>query len=101
MSKLLSIAMWLAAALAVSPIAGLHAEPVAAPGPAVGFALPATFAGLMPCADCAGIAQTLTLRADGLYRLRRIYLDKPDGPFAELGRWTADERGKRLTLRSG
>jgi heat shock protein HslJ/uncharacterized lipoprotein NlpE involved in copper resistance len=55
----------------------------------------------MPCADCAGVAQTLTLRADGLYRLRRTYQGKPDGPFAELGRWTADERGKRLTLRSG
>jgi uncharacterized lipoprotein YbaY/heat shock protein HslJ len=71
------------------------------PAPAVSFALPATFAGVMPCADCVGVAQTLTLRADGLYRLRRTYLDKPDGPFAELGRWTADERGKRLTLRSG
>jgi uncharacterized lipoprotein YbaY/heat shock protein HslJ/uncharacterized lipoprotein NlpE involved in copper resistance len=81
--------------------------PAASPGSTtapvigVGFALPATFAGVMPCADCAGIAQTLTLRADGLYRLRRTYQGKPDGPFAELGRWTADERGKRLTLRSG
>ena len=67
----------------------------------IGFALPATFAGVMPCADCAGIAETLTLRADGLYRLRRTYLDKPDGPFAELGRWMADASGTRLTLRSG
>jgi len=101
MSKQLSIAMWLVAALAVFPIANLHAEPAAAPGPAVGFALPATFAGIMPCADCAGIAQTLTLRSDGLYRLRRTYLDKPDGPFNELGRWSADASGRRLTLCSG
>jgi uncharacterized lipoprotein YbaY/heat shock protein HslJ/uncharacterized lipoprotein NlpE involved in copper resistance len=72
-----------------------------APAAGVGFALPATFAGVMPCADCAGIDQTLTLRADGLYRLRRTYEGKPDGPFTELGRWTADERGKRLTLHSG
>ena len=72
-----------------------------APAAAVGFALPATFAGVMPCADCAGIAQTLTLRADGLYRLRRTYLGKPDGPFNELGRWSADASGRRLTLRSG
>lgn len=79
----------------------LQPAPAAAPGPGVGFALPATFAGVMPCADCAGVAQTLTLRADGLYRLRRTYLDKPDGPFAELGRWRADESGTRLTLRSG
>lgn len=76
-------------------------QPAPAPTAGVGFALPATFAGVMPCADCAGIAETLTLRADGLYRLRRIYLDKPDGPFSELGRWTADASGKRLTLRSG
>jgi heat shock protein HslJ len=93
--------MWMVASITVLPIADLHAEPAAEPGPAVGFALPATFAGVMPCADCAGVAQTLTLRADGLYRLRRTYLDKPDGPFAELGRWRVDESGTRLTLRSG
>ena len=69
--------------------------------PAVGFALPTTFAGVMPCADCAGIAQTLTLRADGLYRLRRTYLGKSDGSFNELGRWSSDASGKRLMLRSG
>jgi uncharacterized lipoprotein YbaY/heat shock protein HslJ/uncharacterized lipoprotein NlpE involved in copper resistance len=81
--------------------------PSAAPGSpptpvtGVGFARPATFAGVMPCADCTGVAQTLTLHADGLYRLRRTYIDKPNGSFVELGRWTANERGKRLTLRSG
>ena len=101
MGKLLSIVIWMAAALAVFSSADLHAEPAAAPAPVVGFSLPATFAGVMPCADCAGISQTLTLRVDGLYRLRRTYLDKPDGPFAELGRWMADASGKRLTLRSG
>ena len=79
----------------------VQSAPAAAPTPAVDFALPATFAGVMPCADCVGVAQTLTLRVDGLYRLRRTYLGKPDGPFAELGRWTADARGKQLTLRSG
>jgi len=72
-----------------------------APAAGVSFALPSTFAGVVPCADCPGVAQTLTLRADGLYRLRRTYLGKRDAPFAEQGRWTADERGKRLTLRSG
>lgn len=101
MSKLLSVAMWMVASITVFPIADLHAEPAAAPGPAVGFALPATFAGVMPCTDCTGITHTLTLRADGLYRLRRTYLDKPDGPFAELGRWRVGERGRRLILRSG
>jgi uncharacterized lipoprotein YbaY/heat shock protein HslJ/uncharacterized lipoprotein NlpE involved in copper resistance len=64
----------------------------------VGFALPATFTGITPCADCPGIEQTLTLRSDGLYRLRRIYQDRPGGPFVELGRWTADN--KQLSLNS-
>jgi uncharacterized lipoprotein YbaY/heat shock protein HslJ/uncharacterized lipoprotein NlpE involved in copper resistance len=82
---------------AVQPAQGSTSVPAAG----IGFALPATFAGVMPCADCASVAQTLTLRADGLYRLRRSYNDKSGGPFAELGRWTADERDKRLTLRSG
>jgi len=63
--------------------------------------LPATFVGVTPCADCSGIEQTLTLRADGLYRLRRIYQGKPDGTFTELGRWSTDASGKRLTLLSG
>ena len=71
------------------------------PPAASSFAVPGTFAGVMPCADCVGIAQTLTLRADGLYRLRRTYQGKPDGPFTELGRWTMDATGARLTLRSG
>jgi uncharacterized lipoprotein YbaY/heat shock protein HslJ len=82
---------------AVLPAPGSTTAPVAG----VGFALPATFTGVTPCADCAGIGQVLTLRADGLYRLRRTYEGKPDGTFTELGRWTVDERGKRLTLHSG
>jgi uncharacterized lipoprotein YbaY/heat shock protein HslJ/uncharacterized lipoprotein NlpE involved in copper resistance len=73
-----------------------------APPPSiVSFALPATFSGVVPCADCAGIDQTLTLRADGLYRLRSTYVGKPDGTFTELGRWEADASGKQITLRSG
>jgi len=68
---------------------------------ALAVALPATFVGVTPCADCSGIEQTLTLRADGLYRLRRIYQGKPDGTFTELGRWSTDASSKRLTLLSG
>lgn len=67
----------------------------------VAFELPATFVGVLPCADCPGLVQTLTLRADGLYQLRRTYLSRPAGPFVELGRWTAEAGGKVLRLRSG
>jgi uncharacterized lipoprotein YbaY/heat shock protein HslJ/uncharacterized lipoprotein NlpE involved in copper resistance len=73
--------------------------PTTSPAALVSFALPATFTGITPCADCPGIEQTLTLRGDGLYRLRRTYQDKPGGAFAELGRWVAD--GKQLSLNGG
>jgi uncharacterized lipoprotein YbaY/heat shock protein HslJ/uncharacterized lipoprotein NlpE involved in copper resistance len=73
--------------------------PTTSPAALVSFALPTTFTGITPCADCPGIEQTLTLRGDGLYRLRRNYQDKPGGAFAELGRWVAD--GKQLSLNSG
>ena len=62
------------------------------------LALPATFAGVLPCADCRGIAQTLTLLPDGSYRLRRTYLGKPGMPLVEAGRWSTDQRGQRLAL---
>ncbi|MEO5607381.1 MAG: META domain-containing protein [Polaromonas sp.] len=57
----------------------------------------------MPCADCMGIAHTLTLQPDGSYRLRRTYLGKPTQPIepmVEAGRWTADRSGKRIALHS-
>jgi uncharacterized lipoprotein NlpE involved in copper resistance len=66
--------------------------------PSAIFPLPATFRGILPCADCPGIEQTLTLRNDGLYRSHRVYQDKASGSFTEHGRWTSD--GKRLSLNS-
>ena len=81
-------------ALAAGVATGLRAQQPAMPVP-----VPATFAGVMPCADCPGVAQTLTLRADGLYRLRRTYLGKPDGPYSELGRWKLNAAGTLLMLR--
>ncbi|MBB4844316.1 putative lipoprotein YbaY/heat shock protein HslJ [Paucibacter oligotrophus] len=62
------------------------------------FALPASFTGVLPCADCAGIAQTLTLRADGLYRMRSVYLGKDGAPRSEQGRWMAEAGGGKLVL---
>ncbi|KQW65579.1 hypothetical protein ASC67_14555 [Methylibium sp. Root1272] len=82
----------MALALAAGVATGLRAQQPAMP-------VPATFAGVMPCADCPGVAQTLTLRADGLYRLRRTYLGKPDGPYSELGRWKLNAAGTLLMLR--
>ena len=86
------LAPCMALALAAGVATGLRAQQPAMP-------VPATFAGVMPCADCPGVAQTLTLRADGLYRLRRTYLGKPDGPYSELGRWKLNAAGTLLMLR--
>ncbi|WP_428415699.1 copper resistance protein NlpE [Methylibium sp.] len=86
------LAPCMALALAAGVATGLRAQQPAMP-------VPATFAGLMPCADCPGVAQTLTLRADGLYRLRRTYLGKPEGPFSELGHWKLNAAGTLLMLR--
>jgi uncharacterized lipoprotein NlpE involved in copper resistance len=88
------LGVWLASGLA----SGFAAAQVPASAP--GLALPASFVGILPCADCAGIAQTLSLREDGLYRMRRTYLGKPGNPFSEIGRWQVDASG-RLLLRSG
>lgn len=64
--------------------------------------VPATYAGLIPCASCPGIELTLTLLEDGTYRLRRVYLEAEDGldlPFVELGRWDRGGRDDRIVLR--
>jgi uncharacterized lipoprotein NlpE involved in copper resistance len=90
--RLPSIARRIVATLAFSLAAVLHVQ-------AEQLALPATFAGVLPCADCEGIAHRLTLRPDGLYRLRRDYLGKPEGSFTEVGRWTAPAEGSPLSLR--
>ncbi len=86
-------------ALAVAG-SSLCLAPASAQAPVAGLALPASFVGIMPCADCAGIAQTLTLRDDGLYRMRHTYLGKPGNPFSEIGYWRLDADG-RLLLRRG
>lgn len=74
--------------------------PTSAPAPSVRVALPATFAGVLPCADCMGIAHMLTLEPNGSYRLHRTYLGKPIEPMVEAGRWTADQYGRRIALQN-
>lgn len=71
---------------------------LAEPGPAHG-----TYAGVLPCADCAGIRHTLVLRPDGAFFLRLTYLGKGEGEgdsFDDIGRWASAEDGT-LTLHGG
>lgn len=80
--------------LVLAPVRpGANASPTQAPAtaPTSGdFATPATYSGVLPCADCPGIEHTLTLRSGGLYLLRRTYQDKPAGNYTEAGRWQAE-----------
>jgi copper homeostasis protein (lipoprotein) len=62
--------------------------------------VPATFTGTLPCADCPGIALTLTLLADGTFRLREVYQERP-AVFRDRGRWALADNGARLLLRGG
>ncbi len=62
-------------------------------------AVPMTFRGIIPCADCPGIELTVTLLPDRTFRLRRRYLDRdPLTTWVDLGRWSQEEGG-RLALR--
>ena len=58
---------------------------------------PATFQGVTPCADCPGVQVTVTLKSDGTYTLRRVYLERK-GTFEEKGTWSYDTHRARLTL---
>lgn len=56
-----------------------------------------TYTGVLPCADCPGIDQVLTLFPDGSYRLRLTYRERRS-VFHELGRWSLGADGARLHL---
>lgn len=90
-------------------LAPTEPEPKPAPAPAAdptGFPvkLPASFSGVLPCADCPGLKYALEFHEDGTYRLRTTYLEKgPDhkGLNADdSGAWQLVSYGARVTLRN-
>jgi len=90
-------------------LAPTEPEQKPAPAPAAdptGFPvkLPASFAGVLPCADCPGLKYALEFHEDGSYRLRTTYLEKgPDhkGLTADdSGAWQLVAYGARVTLRN-
>lgn len=73
-------------------LAGCASTP---PGERLQEQLPATFAGVLPCADCPGIDYQLDLRADHSYFVRLSYRGRGEGKsFDDIGRWSlsADHR---------
>ncbi|MCU0759563.1 MAG: META domain-containing protein [Steroidobacteraceae bacterium] len=79
--------------------------PRAAAPPAAASALgtlPAQFRGVLPCADCRGIEQTLDLLPEGAFRWRSTYLGKPSPATPdEVGRWLFASDGRTLLLFGG
>jgi len=50
--------------------------------------LPATYTGVLPCADCEGIRYTLNMFEDEVFFLRMTYLGKGKGDsFDDIGTW--------------
>lgn len=65
------------------------------------FPVPASFRGVLPCADCDGIAHHLVLLEDATWFLRTTYLGRGDGAATDaLGQAVLDGQGK-LTLLDG
>lgn len=103
-ASLLVLAVALAACERAAPPATVApAEPTVAPSFA-SLALPATFQGVLPCADCEGIEHTLTLRPDGSYWYGLRYLgqlERDAGALRDVGRWVVAGTPERLELRHG
>jgi heat shock protein HslJ/uncharacterized lipoprotein NlpE involved in copper resistance len=60
-----------------------------------------TYRGILPCADCEGIATTLTLTPAHTYRLKTIYAGADDGEgaqFTHTGVFKWDDAGRRVKL---
>lgn len=82
---------------------GLSLAVVLASGGSAETAADASYAGVLPCADCAGQELVITLYGDGSFRMRTRYLGVSAGrqdTFHDLGRWGRDDAG-RLVLQGG
>jgi copper homeostasis protein (lipoprotein) len=64
------------------------------------LALPSTFAGQLPCADCEGIRYHLDLWSNHAFHLQREWLG-PGLVRYDIGRWSLDSDRKVLMLETG
>lgn len=83
---------------AAPPARGASSSAAGAEGDLVaGLALPATFTGTLPCADCPGIRYRLNLWPDGVFHLHREWLER-EGFESDLGRWRKDPARDAILL---
>lgn len=82
---------------------------VSAKGPALGYDLtkrvsldfPATYSGVLPCADCEGIRYTVNFWSDQVFFRRMTYLGKGEGEgvnIDDVGRWNFSADAHSLVL---
>lgn len=50
-----------------------------------------TFEGVLPCADCPGLQTSITIKADGTFRMEEIYLERSEGTFISEGTWVLNK----------
>lgn len=58
-----------------------------------------TYSGVIPCADCPGIRDTVTLHADGRFERTLVYLERSVQPHVERGSFSWNAAGSNVTLR--
>ena len=59
---------------------------------------PGVYSGLVPCADCEGIATTIQLTSDKTYRMTTVYQGKSAEPFVREGSFSWNTLGNIITL---
>ncbi len=64
-------------------------------------ALPATFRGDLPCADCAALRYWLNLFPDGSYFLSTLYEGRSTEPAYDIGAWAVASDRSTLMLQGG
>lgn len=64
-------------------------------------ALAGTWSGLLPCADCPGIDETLVLAADGSFVLTDTYRERAGTSNVVQGTWSIEGDGRRIRLDPG
>jgi copper homeostasis protein (lipoprotein) len=77
-------------------------DSVGASASLVGLSAVRSWAGDLPCADCAAIETAITLAPDGTYRRQGVYRGTKGGGdtiLTDIGRWTHNQGGTRVTLR--
>jgi heat shock protein HslJ len=58
-----------------------------------------SYFGILPCANCEGIATTIHINEDETYEIQMIYLGKDDSStFWHNGQFSWDETGNKITL---